>query len=110
MSHFCIAQWFWEIVEDLSPEQQHKFLKFMTSCSRQPLLGFASLEPAPCVQQIRLPDSMFDGDSVTVAKRAPLPTSSTCMNLLKLPAYRSKELMRQKLIAAIEAGAGFELT
>jgi hypothetical protein len=32
------------------------------------------------------------------------------MNLLKLPNYPDKELMRSKLIAAIEAGAGFELT
>jgi ubiquitin-protein ligase E3 C len=106
-----IIQWFWEIVEkDLTPDQQCKLLKFMTSCSRQPLLGFGSLEPAPCVQQIRLPDSLFQQDPVEILKRAPLPTSSTCMNLLKLPNYRSKELMRAKLVAAIEAGAGFELT
>ena len=106
-----IVQWFWEIVEnDLTPEQQCKLLKFMTSCSRQPLLGFNSLEPAPCVQQIRLPDSLFLQEPADILKKAPLPTASTCMNLLKLPNYRSKELMRVKLIAAIEAGAGFELT
>lgn len=122
------VQWFWQVVEELTPEQQRKFLKFMTSCSRQPLLGFGSLEPAPCLQQIRLPDAMFlepngsipiatkdddTGDSVMnsmAAKQAPLPTSSTCMNLLKLPNYRSKELLRRKLVAAIEAGAGFELS
>jgi ubiquitin-protein ligase E3 C len=103
-----VVSWFWEILEEMSAEQQRLFLKFMTSCSRQPLLGFSSLEPAPCIQQIRLPDdlkSSADGD-----KNAPLPTSATCMNLLKLPNYWSKELMRQKLLAAIESGAGFELT
>ena len=106
-----IVQWFWEIVEkDLTQEQQCKLLKFMTSCSRQPLLGFGSLEPAPCVQQIRLPEALFLQEPVEILKKAPLPTSSTCMNLLKLPNYRSKELMRVKLIAAIESGAGFELT
>lgn len=57
-----VVQWFWEIIEELDPDQQHKFLKFMTSCSRQPLLGFESMEPAPCVQQIRLPDDMFRND------------------------------------------------
>jgi ubiquitin-protein ligase E3 C len=102
---------FWEIIEEMTPEQQRKFLKFMTSCSRQPLLGFGSLEPAPCIQQIRLPDALFEvRDDKEVAKVTPLPTSSTCMNLLKLPNYRGKELMRQKLHAAIESGAGFELT
>jgi ubiquitin-protein ligase E3 C len=78
-------EWFWEIVEkELSSDQQCKLLKFMTSCSRQPLLGFQSLAPAPCIQQIRLPDSMFAREPVEILKRAPLPTSSTCMNLLKV--------------------------
>jgi ubiquitin-protein ligase E3 C len=95
----------------MTADEQHKFLKFMTSCSRQPLLGFGSLEPAPCVQQIRLPDDLFQQkDFSKILKETPLPTSSTCMNLLKLPNYRSKELMRLKLHAAIESGAGFELT
>jgi len=32
------------------------------------------------------------------------------MNLLKLPPYDSAELLRDKLLYAIEAGAGFELS
>jgi len=94
-----IIQWFWEVIEELTPEQQRKFLKFMTSCSRQPLLGFQALVPLPCIQQIHIPQN--DGK---------LPTSSTCMNLLKLPCYDSKKTLRDKLLYAIEAGAGFELT
>ena len=107
-----VIEWFWEIIEDeMTADQQRKFLKFMTSCSRQPLLGFSSLEPAPCIQQIRLPDSMFAGrDDEVILKEAPLPTSSTCMNLFKLPNYHSKDIMRRKILAAIESGAGFELT
>jgi ubiquitin-protein ligase E3 C len=106
-----IIQWFWEVLEELSTEQKHLFLKFMTSCSRQPLLGFDSLEPAPCVQQIRLPETLFErGNMERLAKESPLPTSATCMNLLKLPNYRSKELLKHKLLAAIESGSGFELT
>jgi len=93
---------FWDILEnDFTPEQQRKFLKFMTSCSRQPLLGFASLEPMPSIQQIRLPEA---------DKNSKLPTSQTCMNLLKLPNYKNKNLLKEKLLAAVEAGAGFELT
>lgn len=106
-----IIQWFWEVLDEFSPEQQRKFLKFMTSCSRQPLLGFNSLDPAPCIQQIRLAEELFEQrDTATLLKNAPLPTASTCMNLLKLPNYRNKEVLRTKLLAAIEAGAGFELT
>ena len=95
-----IIMWFWEVLEEMSAERQRKFLKFMTSCSRQPLLGFQALIPLPCIQQIHLDDS----------NRDKLPTSSTCMNLLKLPKYDNKETLRDKLVYAIEAGAGFELT
>lgn len=95
---------FWEIIEhELTPEQQRKFLRFMTSCSRQPLLGFGSLHPSPSIQQIRLTDN-------ELSKNSKLPTSQTCFNLLKLPNYKDKKLLKEKLLAAIESGAGFELT
>ncbi len=107
-----IVRWLWEVVNEMDPDQQRKFLKFMTSCSRQPLLGFKSLAPAPCVQQTRLRE---DNRGVDIAEGSPignirLPTSSTCMNLLKLPKYTSKEMLRDKLLYAIEAAAGFELS
>mmetsp|Transcript_1456 Transcript_1456/g.1955 ORF Transcript_1456/g.1955 Transcript_1456/m.1955 type:complete len:1097 (+) Transcript_1456:122-3412(+) len=103
-----IIQWFWEILEEFTQGQQRQFLRFVTSCSRQPLLGFQGLEPAPCIQQIHLPDALLGSEEAE--KHVPLPTSSTCMNLLKLPNYKNKALLRKKLIDAIEAGAGFELT
>ncbi|KAK8985991.1 hypothetical protein V6N11_037710 [Hibiscus sabdariffa] len=39
-----------------------------------------------------------------------LPTSATCMNLLKLPPYGSKEQLEAKLMYAINADAGFDLS
>ena len=39
-----------------------------------------------------------------------LPTSATCMNLLKLPVYVDDEQMFDRLVCAIESGAGFELS
>jgi hypothetical protein len=32
------------------------------------------------------------------------------MNLLKLPNYADRQLLKEKLLAAIDSGAGFELT
>jgi ubiquitin-protein ligase E3 C len=32
------------------------------------------------------------------------------MNLLKLPEFKDKEVLRTKLLYAIESGAGFELS
>lgn len=96
----------------MTPEQQRKFLRFMTSCSRQPLLGFKSLVPAPCIQQIRLREDDYGNDvsdSLAVGNIR-LPSSSTCMNLLKLPKYTSKQMLKNKLLYAVEAAAGFELS
>jgi hypothetical protein len=107
-----IVHWLWEVVDEMTPEQQRKFLKFMTSCSRQPLLGFSSMVPAPCIQQTRLREDHRGNDIAEDlgTGNIRLPTSSTCMNLLKLPKYTSKEMLKEKLLYAIEAAAGFELS
>ena len=39
-----------------------------------------------------------------------LPTASTCYNMLKLPNYRRATTLRKKLLYAISAGAGFDLS
>ncbi|KAG5182272.1 hypothetical protein JKP88DRAFT_199505 [Tribonema minus] len=94
-----VMHWFWDIIANFTPAQQALFLKFVTSCSRQPLLGFKHLSPPMCIQQV---ESGERGNK--------LPSSATCMNLLKLPRYDSRETLREKLLYAISAGAGFELT
>jgi len=94
-----IIQWLWEVLEGFNVDEQAQFLKFVTSCSRQPLLGFKHLNPPFCVNKV---PSGERGDK--------LPSSSTCVNLLKLPNYGSKKVLREKLWYAMTAGAGFELT
>ena len=91
--------WFWEAVDTFDAEQRASLLKFATSCSRQPLLGFRQMQPPFCIQQVRINDD---------AER--LPSASTCMNLLKLPTYSSKQVLREKLLYSIMSGAGFELS
>ncbi len=39
-----------------------------------------------------------------------LPTASTCFNILKLPTYTSKAVLKEKLLASIHSGAGFDLS
>lgn len=94
-----VIQWFWDIVRfEFDMEDRAALLKFITSCSRQPLLGFGQLAPQICIHQVR----------TTEDER--LPSSATCMNLLKLPTYSNKEIMRKKLLYAIKANAGFDLS
>lgn len=88
---------FWEVVAEFSEHEKRQLLKFITSCSRPPLLGFKDLFPKLCIQ-----------NAGKETKR--LPTSSTCMNLLKLPEVYDKSMMKEKLAYSINAGAGFELS
>uniref|UniRef100_A0A8C9LZQ4 Ubiquitin-protein ligase E3C n=1 Tax=Piliocolobus tephrosceles TaxID=591936 RepID=A0A8C9LZQ4_9PRIM len=88
---------FWRVVEGFTDEEKRKLLKFVTSCSRPPLLGFKELYPAFCIH---------NGGSDLER----LPTASTCMNLLKLPEFYDETLLRSKLLYAIECAAGFELS
>lgn len=90
--------WFWETLAALDVSQQQDFLRFVTSCPRPPLLGFSSLHPRFGIQLMGA-----DGDTK-------LPMAGTCYNLLKLPVYSSKALLAEKLILAISAKAGFEMS
>ncbi|KAL9703153.1 hypothetical protein quinque_006671 [Culex quinquefasciatus] len=89
-------QLFWKVVEEFDDIQRRQLLKFVTSCSRPPLLGFKDLDPPFCIQNA--------GDTDR------LPSASTCMNLLKLPAFDKEDMLREKLLYAIQSGAGFELS
>ncbi|KAL8161899.1 hypothetical protein V2J09_013388 [Rumex salicifolius] len=99
--HYVI-EIFWEVIKGFSQENQMKFVKFVTGCSRGPLLGFKCLEPPFCIQRAAgdASDEAFDR----------LPTAATCMNLLKLPPYQNKEQLESKLLYAISAEAGFDLS
>ncbi|RWS07895.1 ubiquitin-protein ligase E3C-like protein [Dinothrombium tinctorium] len=87
---------FWKVVSGFNERQKRLLLKFVTSCSRPPLLGFKDLHPPFCIQSAGREDR--------------LPTASTCMNLLKLPEFPDEATLRQRLQYAIESGVGFELS
>ncbi|GAB1605249.1 ubiquitin-protein ligase E3C-like [Argonauta hians] len=92
-----VIEIFWKVVHNLTDQQLRLLLKFVTSCSRPPLLGFKDLYPVFCIH-----------NAGTELER--LPTASTCMNLLKLPEFYSEDTMRSKLLYAIESATGFELS
>ncbi|XP_048852137.1 ubiquitin-protein ligase E3B [Brienomyrus brachyistius] len=120
-SHRVII-WLWDILSsDFSAVERAMFLKFVTSCSRPPLLGFAYLKPPFSIRCVEVSDDQDTGDTLgsvlrgffTIRKKEPggrLPTSSTCFNLLKLPNYSKKSVLRDKLRYAISMNTGFELS
>lgn len=87
---------FWEVVEEMTPQERCSLVKFVTSVSRAPLLGFKALTPKFGLHNSGSPDR--------------LPTASTCVNLLKLPDYKDKQLIRDKLLYATQANSGFDLS
>jgi ubiquitin-protein ligase E3 C len=108
-------QSFWKIVEEMDIEDQCNLLRFVTSCPRQPLLGFGQLQPKLGIQKVNAYEyaAAYDGRNLNDRDRdkaAKLPTAATCMNLLKLPYYNSDELLKEKLLYAIRSKSGFELS
>jgi len=105
---------FWSVLQEFSAEDIALLLKFVTSCSKPPLLGFAHMQPPFTIQCVNsdgseLPSALaFLGLGRKETKR--LPTASTCFNLLKLPNFRNKKVLREKLLFSIRSGAGFELS
>lgn len=86
---------FYRVLRAMAPPQQAALLRFVTSCSRPPPLGFEQMHPPFTIAR---------------AQRDRLPTASTCFNTLKLPDAASEREMRDKLLLAIAEGEGFHLS
>ncbi|GKT94262.1 E3 ubiquitin-protein ligase (HECT-domain-containing protein) [Colletotrichum tofieldiae] len=91
------VQLFWKVMANFSDRERRDVLKYVTSTPRAPLLGFSQLSPR---------FSIRDGGE----DQERLPSTSTCVNLLKLPRYKDQETLRKKLLYAVSSGAGFDLS
>ncbi|KAF5657776.1 ubiquitin ligase e3 c [Fusarium heterosporum] len=90
-------QLFWKVMRGFTDAQRRDVLKYVSSTPRAPLLGFSQLRPKFSIR-----------DGGTDEER--LPSTSTCVNLLKLPRYTTEATLRGKLLYAIQSGAGFDLS
>lgn len=88
---------FWKVLRSFTDAQRRDLLKYVSSTPRAPLLGFSQLRPLFSIR-----------DAGTDEER--LPSTSTCVNLLKLPRYTNETTLREKLLYAITSGAGFDLS
>lgn len=89
-----VVAYFWQVVREMSAEERVLLLKFVTGCSRPPLFGFRELGPQFCLAK--------DGEA-----QDRLPTAATCMNMLRLPAYQSCAILKERLYYAIQSNSGF---
>lgn len=85
---------FWETFHEFPLEKKKRFLLFLTGSDRIPIYGMASL-------QIVIQSTATGEDY--------LPVAHTCYNLLDLPKYSSKEIMKARLTQALDNYEGFSL-
>uniref|UniRef100_A0A8C4HQI7 E3 ubiquitin-protein ligase HACE1 n=1 Tax=Dicentrarchus labrax TaxID=13489 RepID=A0A8C4HQI7_DICLA len=92
-----VIQWFWEVVKSLTQEERVLLLQFVTGSSRVPHGGFAYLMGGSGLQKFTIAAVPYTSNL--------LPTSSTCINMLKLPEYPSQEVLRDRLLVALHCGS-----
>merc|ERR1719361_1519207 len=89
-----IVRDFWAVAHGLSESDKRKLLSFCTGSDRVPINGLG---------QLALTISKNGGDDQK------LPTSHTCFNHLLLPEYSSRDILKNRLLTAIQNSEGFGL-
>ncbi|XP_039543003.1 probable E3 ubiquitin-protein ligase HERC4 isoform X2 [Pimephales promelas] len=84
---------FWEVFDELTPDQKKGFLLFITGFEKVPILGMSAVK-------------MRVGTLFKFTQDH-LPEALTCHTLLYLPVYQNKETLRAKVIEAINHKRGF---
>jgi len=87
------VKWFFEVLNEMSEEQQRVFLSFATGSDRSPVGGLGKLT---------FYLEKRGGDDVLL-----LPEAHTCFNHLIIPEYPTKEILKEKLLLAMENSEGF---
>lgn len=86
------------ILVGFTTTEKRTFLQFLTGLPRLPVGGFKALRPELTVVK-KHPEGGLSSDDY-------LPSVMTCANYLKLPEYSLEAKMRQRLVQAVNEGAG----
>lgn len=84
-----VIKWFWKAAESFSQEERARLVQFITGSSKVPVGGFIHDRLKIC--------HISGGD-----RR--LPSAHTCFKQLDLPNYSTYEILREKLLFAINEG------
>ncbi|CAI4227539.1 unnamed protein product [Auanema sp. JU1783] len=87
---------FVDVMVGLNAQERKNFLQFATGCSSLPPGGLANLHPRlTVVRKVESGDGSY-------------PSVNTCVHYLKLPEYSSAEILRERLLTAVNE-KGFHL-
>ena len=99
-----LVGWFWEFVEELTPELKSQLLQFCTGSSRVPAGGFKALEAGFGERHL------FEIRRTALEMAGELPHAHTCFNRIDLPNYSSKEEMAKSVLLALtHCAEGFQI-
>ena len=87
-----VLGFFWEILIEMTSEERKQFLQFVWARNRLPMRP-SDFDAPFKIQR----DSVYTGERADQA----LPSASTCFFSLTLPEYSSKDILRDKLLFAI---------
>ncbi|KAL8946850.1 MAG: hypothetical protein Q9222_006806 [Ikaeria aurantiellina] len=87
-----------QVMSSLTPPQRRDFLQFVTGSPKLPIGGFKSLRPMFTVV-CKPSEPPYTSDDFLVSVM-------TCANYVKLPDYSSIEILRKRLLTAIQEGQG----
>ncbi|ETV71663.1 hypothetical protein, variant 1 [Aphanomyces astaci] len=83
-------QWFWEVVEAMSPVDRSRLLQFATGSSRVPVQGFKGLTSYDGeICRFTLKGVPYEGGAY--------PATHACYNRIDLPLYPTKDMMKEAL-------------
>ncbi|MFH4979955.1 hypothetical protein AB6A40_006664 [Gnathostoma spinigerum] len=95
--HVCIL-WFWDIVHEINNAERLKLLQFVTGTSSIPHEGFKALRGSNGPRKFTIEKW---------GQRECLPRAHTCFNRLDLPPYPSQQIMKAKLLMAINETSAY---
>ncbi|CAH6722950.1 ubiquitin fusion degradation protein 4 [[Candida] jaroonii] len=87
-----------KLLVEFNDIEKRSFLQFLTGAPKLPIGGFKSLKPELTVVR-KYPESNMKDDDY-------LPSVMTCANYLKLPDYSNEKIMKERLLQAVNEGAG----
>ena len=91
--HTIYIVWFWDIVYDFSQDERRDLVQFVSGSPLTPIDGFTGSERNREWFQIA-----FD-DGLTLDQ---VPQAQTCFKQIRIPRYTSSEIMRTRLLMAIQ--------
>lgn len=86
---------FWSIVKRFDDRMKRKLLEFVTASDRVPVGGMRNLQ------------FVVQRNGEEEGEGGHLPTAYTCYGTLLLPEYRDKEVLKERVIMALENAQGF---